>query len=257
MLMKHTLFLFLAFSIIAIYSCQDEPNNQLDLQTVQVDDFSATQLLFSLIEYDLYIGESKLANNHINNLKNKIADNQKLFCIHESEGLKNLIVDLDMYADQVLKESKDWSLDKLRFLKGQYMIIETKEDYDPYLYHVWKYEEDMYYTTKAAIDPKLDLYEWCEFEMLVEGMNDDWEMVRLHYPSIDLFGNNHLGYKIQTMAKIHLQESMNQFNTAVRSDDYVKYDLCDHGDALRESYIEYIKTFVAQGEELSPFFATL
>ena len=240
-----------------MYSCEDEPNNRLDLQFVQIDDYSATQLLFSTIEYDLYMDESTLANSHIKELKNSIDDNPNLFCTDELERLKNLVFDLDVYADQVLKESKYWSLDKLRFLKGQFMIMETKEDYDPYLYHLWSYEEEMYYTTKAAIDPALDLYEWGEFKLMVDCMNDDWEMVRLHYPSIELFGNNHLGYKIQTMAKIHLQESMNEFNTAVRSDDYIKYDLCEHGDALRESYIKYIKTFVAQEEELSPFLATL
>ena len=244
----------MAFSL---YGCQNEPLNKSIVQTVEIDDISAIQLLFSSIEYDLYTGEKTLANRHVYDLKNRIASNTKMYCIEEFEELQDLMRDLGMYAGQVLKESEQWSLEKLRDLKGQYIMLETEADYDTYLYHLWRYEEGMYYTTKAAKDQKLDLYEWGEFQMMVNCMNEDWEMVSLHYPSIELFENNHLGYKIQTMAKIHLQESMNRFNIAVASDDYLKYDLCEHGESVRNSYINYIKTFVAQGEELSPFLATL
>ncbi len=255
--MKYTLLFVLVIILPILYSCEDEPGNLPEAQLVEIDDFSAIQLLFSSIEYDLYIGEKELANVHTNELKNRIAGSTKMYCDEEFLDLQDLMRNLGVYADQILKESEDWSLDKLRDLKGQYIMMETEDDYDTYLYHLWNYEENMYYTTKAAIDPKLDLYEWGEFKMMVDCMNADWEMVRLHYPSIELFGNNELGYKIQTMAKIHLQEALEKFNMAVESNDYLKYDLCDHGEAIREAYIRYIRTFVSQEEELSPFLATL
>jgi hypothetical protein len=255
--MKYNLLLVLAIILSSLYSCEDEPYNLPEAQVVEIDDFSAIQLLFSSIEYDLYIGEKALANVHANELKNRVAASTKMYCDEEFLDLQDLVRNLGVYADQILKESEERSLDRLRDLKGQYILMETQDDYDTYLYHLWSYEENMYYTTKAAIDPKLDLYEWGEFKLMVDCMNADWEMVRLHYPSIELFGNNELGYKIQSMAKIHLQEAMKKFNTAVESNDYIKYDLCDHGEAIREAYVRYIRTFVSQEKELSPFLATI
>jgi len=224
---------------------------------IEVDDYYGTQLLFSSIEYDLYLEDRAQASFHASELRNTMQRSVKLYCDGTADRVTGLIADVDKYADQVLTENEPWSLEKLRDFKGQFILMQTDDDYDPYLYHVWRFEEEMYYTTKAAIDPMLDLYEWGEFKMMVDCMNEDWEMVKRHYPSIELFGSNTLGYKAQTMGKIHLQESINQFNIAVNSDDYITYDLCEHGERLREMYVQYIKTFVSKEESITPFIATL
>lgn len=255
--MKHLSILFIVLGMSVLYSCQNEPSEKPKVELTVVNDFSATQLLFTAIEHDLYLGELALAADHTNRLKNKISDNKQMYCLDESTDVNHLINDLEVYENKVLDENIHWSLDRLRDLKGQYVMLQTRDDYDPFLYQLWRFEEDMYDVTKAAMDPKLDLYEWGEFKMMVDCMNDEWQLVNLHYPSMELFGNNHLGYKIQTTAKIHLQKSMEKFNIALMSGDYEKYDLCDHAISLRENYVRYINTFISQEEELTPFLATL
>ncbi len=255
--MKYFILLFSALILSIFYSCENESNNQTISYSEQIDDHSKTQLLFSTIEYDLYVAEKELAKLHTIDLIDNIEISQKIYCQDENNDIKLLLEDLHIYADQVSNEPNHWSLEKLRELKGQYISLQTRDSYDPYLYQLWRFEEEMYYTTKAAMDPKLDLYEWGEFQMMVDCMNEDWQLVNLHYPSIELFGKNELGYKIQTMAKIHLQKSIEELNEAVRSDDYINYDLCNYATILREKYINYIKTFIAQEEELLPFLATI
>ncbi len=92
---------------------------------------------------------------------------------------------------------------------------------------------------------------------MVDCMNEDWEMVQRHYPSIELLGNNNMAYKLQTTRKIHLQESINRFNTAVNNDDYIQHDLCEYGEDLRYIYVEYIKSHVDREKSISIFLATL
>lgn len=255
--MKHILFLFIILSLNTLYSCEEDTKTQYVVENDNIDDISSTQLLFSAIEYDLYTAEKKQANRHTNYLIEKISQGKKLYCTQEIEDVQRLISDLETFETEILYKSEHSSLEELRDLKGRYIMLQTKDDHDPYLYQLWRYEEEMYYTTKAAMDPKLDLYEWGEFQMMVDCMNENWYMVNLHYPSIELFGNNKLGYKIQTTAKIHLQKSMDQFNIAVQSDDYQKYDLCNHGMLLRESYIKYINTFIGQDDGMLLFLAVI
>jgi len=255
--MKYLNILSLSILITTLFSCQEDQLTNFEFAEVAIDEFAMTQLLFSQIEYDLYVGDRNAAALHAHDLGLRIEADSEMYCYEEFDDIRTLVEDLDSYASKIANEEEDWSLDKLRDLKGQFFMLQTEVDYDPYMFLIWRFEEEMYYTTKAAMDPKLDLYEWGEFQMMVDCMNEDWTSVRLHYPSVDLFDDNELSYKIQTTAKIQLQESLDRFNQAVDSDDHITYVLCDHGEQLRTSYIRYIKTFVDQEDELEPFLAII
>lgn len=255
--MKHLTILTLALSVVVLFSCQEDQSIDLATTEVTIDEFSVTQLIFSKIEYDLYTGDRNAATLHTRELGLRIEADSEMYCYEEFDQIRTLVDDLGVFANRLSDEDEEWALDKLRDLKGQFVMLQTEVDYDPYLFLIWRFEEEMYYTTKAAMDPKLDLYEWGEFQMMVDCMNDNWTSVRLHYPSIDLFAGNELSYKIQTTAKIQLQTTLDEFNKAVDSDDYITYVLCDHGEQLREGYIRYIKTIVNQNDELMPFLATI
>ena len=253
--MKYSIIIFLVLALNTIWSCGVEPDNLKTSYKSPMNVQYETQLLFSTIEHNLYSEEKELAQDNTKYLISSISNNQKIYCYEDTEHIALFLKSLFVFKDDLSHENIQWSLERLRDLKGKYIGLQTRDEYDPYLYQLWRFEEQMYYTTKAAMDPKLDLYEWGEFQMMIDCMNEDWQLVNLHYPSIELFGNNELGYKIQTMAKIHLQKSIDEFNKAIQSDDYINYDLCSYATSLREKYINYIKTFIAQEEELLPFLA--
>jgi hypothetical protein len=239
--------------VINFYSCSNDSNSALEF--VEVDPMIDAQLLFSSIEYNLYMGKRQKASLQATTLLKSISDNTKVSTTKNLKIYKDLLNNIASYSSQIKHKSEHWSLEELRDLKGQFIMMENKDDYNPFLFNLWKYEEAMYYTTKAAIDPMLDLYEWGEFQPLVTCMNQEWKSVISHYPALELFDSNRLSYKIQTLAKIRLQKTMDNFNIAVNSDDYINYDLCDYGFALRESYVQYLKTIVDQQSELEPHLA--
>lgn len=255
--MKNFLKTLTVIVLISMAGCEQKPVVTFVIANTPIDNFSATQLQFTKIEYSLYIRDKALACTHAKDLSSKIRSMNKIFCLEEIEEVHMLITNIERYAIKVAIENVDRSLDQLRTLKGRFMMIQTVNDHNTYLYNIWRFEEEMYYTTKAAIDPMLGLYEWGEFEQMVECMNEDWQIVQLHHPSSALFENNGLAYKIQTMARIDLQKFITRFNQATKSDDYKTNGICEHAMALRESYIAYIKTFVDQIEEQKPFLSTM
>lgn len=246
--MKIKLFAILILTTLIFCQCTDiSPDEKRSI--VATDPYISTQLLFSTVEYEVYRENKTRAVMHSLQLYQNLTDRTDSYSPGDDARVIRLADDVMHYAQELPSQDAQTSLEGLRDLKGQYLHINTYHD-DHYLYYLWRYEEEMFYTTKAAMDPLLDLYEWSEFVMMVACMNDDWDMVMQHYPSEELLGNKYDQDQKQAKAKINLEESMLRFNAAVDSNDYQRYDLCDHGAALRQSYVNYLKTCVGQYESM-------
>lgn len=255
--MRSKMIAILAFSTLMLAQCAESMSDTKS-QEMPVDPYISTQLLFSNVEYYVYTEDKTNAVMHIMQLYQNLSDHADVYCPDDGARVGSLADAVMRYAQQLTRHDVQSSLEKLRELKRQFLLINAHQDTDHYLYHLWQYEEDMYYTTNAAMDPMLNLYEWNEFVQMVACMNDDWELVKRHYPSAELLGNEQIQYKALTKSKINLEESMLRFNHAVDSDNYLKYDLCDHGAALRQTYVEYLKTLVLQYEAMmKPYLATI
>lgn len=196
------------------------------------------------IEHGLWTKDYDQAKNHSKNLDMILKNGYNLFCPEESAHIDGARMINAILVQDIGNKNYEKLMDDLRILKASIINMETDDDYDPYFAFLWRFEEEMYATTKVAIDPMLDLYEWNEFEDMVACMNQTWEPIRMHTPSPEILDNDPAKYKNQTVYKIYLENAMKTFNTAVTTNDYENYPLCESAEAVRNAYIDYINTFI-------------
>jgi len=222
-----------------LFSCQEEE------APIQSENVSISDILLSLsrIEYALYTGDKELASSSLTNIESHLTLDRELISSSEEE-LQKIVENILYMTNNISIPETGHLLDKLRTVKGLFMSLETDDDYDPYLYMIWQYEEEMYYTTKAAMDPMLDLFEWSEFEKTVDSMNEHWAVIMHHYPSKEIIDQSQEVYRNQISKKIRLDRSMKEFNYQVLSDHHEDNTLCEAAIELRASYINYLRTLL-------------
>lgn len=232
-------------------SCADEPSSTAEHN---IDRHQAMQLAISSIEYDLYVDDRVKASTHVEIWAHLLNTCDTEYCMEDEMQVQALVRNIAAYHRTVTGGSQELALERLRMLKAQFMNLNTTDNVETYLYDVWRYEEEMYYATKAAMDPMLDLYDWGEFEAMVICLNQLWDRVRRHYPSQQLLHNDQLAYRIQTVAKAELLQSMKKFNDAVSDEDYHTDQLSESASSLRSSYIGYLMTIVSYEYEMKGSF---
>jgi len=246
--MKPSVLCYLLTLLTLVYSCAEEPTAPPPVST---DLHIAMQQVITSIEYSLYKKDRSAAVEYLEDwihLLNRCDDE---FCAEDQAQFANLVSELATYHNSLQSAGQELALDRLRMLKAHFMNLNTVAPVQTYLYDLWKYEEDMYYATKTAMDPMLDLYEWNEFEAMTLCLTESWDRVQLHYPSLELLYEDQLAYKMQTLAKVELQAAMKQFDTAVKNDDYHTDTLAESAAHLRTSYIRYLMTLTTAGSHTS------
>ena len=246
------IFLFI-FAIILVSSCTvDKP------ETTQITD-GHTLIYQDLInmEYALLTQDYKSAEFYSDNLDTHLKDGYKLYCPDESAQIDGARLTNKIFAQHLEEKNLETLLDDLRILKGTVVSLVSDDDYDPFLAFLWRFEEDMYYATETAMDPMLDKYDWNEFKLMVDCMNDSWYPLQLHYPSPEILDHDEERFKNQTKYKIYLQKAIEKFNAAVETADYSKNPICEPAEDIRKAYLAYINTFIIRDTGKQDFMATL
>ena len=246
---------FFTFLALCLGSCSQE--QYLSTTSNSVDDQVLIYQELMRMEYALLTSDYKKLLVHSQDLDQVLRDNYNLFCPEESAQIDGARMSNKILAQNVKSKSKHHLLDDLRILKGTIVHLVSDEDYDPFFAFLWSFEEDMYFTTSIAMDPKLDLYEWNEFQVAVACMNESWKPLQIHRPSAEMLDNDPKKYKNQSVYKIYLEKALEEFNLAVSSADYIQYPLCDAAENVQRAYIDYIKTFIEQEVVDDTFMAQL
>lgn len=233
-------FAFILILSFLLWNC-NSPQSQ---QQQSTDEHAMIYQELLGIEYALLTSKKDIAIDHSENLDEILKNGYNLFCSNESLKIDGARMTNNLLKQHIENNNTNDLLDELRLLKATIINLETDDDYDPYFAFLWRFEEEMYATTQVAIDPMLDLYEWNEFDNMVDCMNQVWEPLRLHSPSPEILDHDQEKIKTQTVHKIYLDKSIEHFNKAVKSTDYEVYPICESAEAVREAYIQYIKTFI-------------
>ncbi|MDF1698797.1 MAG: hypothetical protein P1U56_23285 [Saprospiraceae bacterium] len=251
--MMSTRTILIIFCVSTFLACTKEA----PAPTNTIDDYTLIYQELLGVEYALLTQDHTEAVLHINSLDDLLKESYNLFCPEESAQLDGARLNNQILKQNILGKKTSSLFDDLRILKASIINLQTDDDYDPYFAFLWRFEEEMDYTTTIAMDPLLDLYEWNEFEDMVACMNQTWQPVRNHSPSPAALNYDPLLYKNQTVYKIYLENAVANFIKAVESNDYENFPLCENAEALRTAYIEYIKTFINSSEITDSFLAQL
>jgi len=235
---RKTYFFIVLASIM--WSCG---NDQLQAPIASVNDQVLIYQELVNMEYALLISDYKQVKDHSSNLDDLLKEGYNLFCPEESSKIDGARLTNQILIQHIQNNENSKLSDDLRILKATIINLATDEDYDPYFLFLWRFEEDMDAATEVAIDPMLNLYEWNEFNDMVDCMNVSWQSVKMHRPSPDILNNDPEKYKNQSVHKIYLEQSIDNFNMAISQVDNLQYPLCEMAEGVREAYLEYIYTF--------------
>lgn len=220
--------------------CQEDSDDKEAL----TDSYTSLFLNLMGAEYELYQRDYKMADNYLNSIESTLKSSYNIFCLYEDFRIDGARLSIAQLQKKMRSRSRNANLDHLRGIKAQIVLLDTEEYFDPYFHYLWRFEEEMSMVTKAATDPMLGLYEWNEFEDMVACMNNQWQSVQLNYLSPVTFEYDPVQYKLQISEKINLDAAVKLFNLAVQDEDGAKYDLCDSGNRLEQSYFRYIKSMI-------------
>lgn len=226
--------------LVSLFSCQsiteDEP--------VKAFVYTDALLAITEVEHAIYSENYDQANSILSELDILIMNCEDALCTKGEGDIESIISDVQYLENCDSQCDKDHRLDKLRVIKSKMMMLELDDEYDPYIFMLWQFEEDMYYASKAAMDPMLDLYEWDEFENMVLCMNENWNRVMYHYPSYETLGGDDGYYRNQVAKKIILNKQIEVFYRSVidfqTEDDFV----CVSAFKMREAYKTYLKALL-------------
>lgn len=252
--MRYLLYLNIAcYFFLSIQGCAEEDMSYTSEVTSVIEPHLKAQLLLSSIEYDLYMLNKVEATYHSEDLHTIIVEDCDLFCTDQNEKKLLFLENLESYTLQIVHNDREQSLLQLRKLKSQFSDLNAAKYDDIFFQYLWNYEKIMYQTTTTAMDPMLDLLDWKEFEMMVICMNEEWNKLITRQAPLELFNNNNLAYKLQISSKIDLQYAIASFNQTVASDDYERFNLCDHAYQLRTKYIIYLQSITDQSNQVENF----
>ena len=167
--MSTKIFPFILILTLVFWSCSDTQPQQ---QSSAEEHVMIYQELLG-IEHALLTSQYNVAVGHSDNLNELLKNGYNLFCPNESSKIDGARMTNHLLKQSLKENNVNDLLDDLRMLKATIINLETDDDYDPYFAFLWRFEEEMYATTQVAIDPMLDLYEWNEFEDMVDCMNVD------------------------------------------------------------------------------------
>lgn len=235
-------FFLIVFSIVILgnYSCQEGTTNTKPTQSK----YSKLHLSLIATEYAIYQKDDKDTQLQLAKTLKLLNENEQLFCPHQNIEINaSKAITTDLMASVHTKDQND-ELNMLRILKRYIFNLHTTSELDLYLLYLWEFEKQMYTTSKASIDPKLDLFEWNEFVQLTDCLSESWSILDHHFPTPETLGYNVLKFKTQTLAKDDLGKALNQFTTIIYTSNAQSADLAISALNLRIHYIEYIGSIV-------------
>lgn len=243
--MKQILYLILPLIFFSI-ACQEDANPLAKQQ----DPTPEAQLLLCNVEYAIMTQNKGNILNSLESLEEQFSQRDSVLNSLRENKIDLFVKHFNALKKNTLKYSEQNALEELRDLKVEYSNLQYSSFDDPYISKLWQLERDMYPTTKAAIDPMLDLYEWQEFVDILNCMNESWESIKDEAPKKSTFHNDTHWYEAQIDGKKRLEKAIVNINIAANSDDYINHSLCDAGVELRESYINYIALFIFYPNEI-------
>ena len=110
-----------------------------------------------------------------------------------------------------------------------------------YLDKVWEFEASLDLAEEVAIDQMLCLLDYCEFEDIVKGLNDQWKVVKRAKIDDELFDLGVEDLKVLNIQKEKLQEAIIIFNQAV--EEMEGENLAMTATFLRQAYLEFLAGF--------------
>ena len=234
------LYFFLALSILFVACEKDE--------SIFIDPSKRyNNLLQEMLnlEYSIYNEDVDGAIFYTNNIDKNLTKSYNLFCPEESSRIDAARLVNHILAKNIEQGQTQSAWNDFRGLKALIMNMKTEANHDPYLGLLWLFEEEMFVATSIAIDPMLKLYEYNEFEGIVNCMNTLWISVKTHQPSIDLVDGDYTRYKNQAIYKIYLGQVIDSFFVAVDSADWEDMPLCESAEHVREAYKNYIFSLIS------------
>lgn len=129
-------------------------------------------------------------------------------------------------------------LDHVRY---QMIELRSQNDLKYYLDEVWEFEASLDVAEEVAVDQMLCLLDYCEFEEIVDDLNEQWTVLMHKKVDYKLFEMN--GDEIDQLQKQKkkLSEALVVFNQAV--EEMEGENLAMTATFLRQAYLEYLANF--------------
>ena len=238
---KKKIFITLLSIAIALnFGCQKDDSNT----KLQQSNYSELHASILATEYAIYQKKDNDTKSHLKQIVEQIKNSDELFCPYqdiEIEAATYIATDL---VENAKTKDQDYQLDQLRTLKTHIYNLNTNSEMDIFLLYLWDFEKQMHATTKAALDPKLDLYEWNEFVQLTECLSEAWQILNHHFPTPETLGYDAQKLKTQTLAKDDLEKALKKFASTVYKSNTRSEYLESVALNLREIYTAYIGSIV-------------
>jgi len=238
--MKNLIFAVGCLFIMMSFGCDREINN-VDLSE---DSYTALHKHILTAELNMYQNDIGDLESNLNKVIELLKDDKNLFCPFQNAKINEAISVSQNILDKSTIAGLDYQLDQLRLFKRHIYNMDTDSEIDFFVLYLWHYEEQMYHSTKAAIDPKLDLYEWEEFVDEVSCLSESWDILNHHYPAPRTLDYDQLKYKNQVVVKEELKKATLAFTTLVTygqaDQNVVRYS----AEYLRKKYIEYLEVLI-------------
>lgn len=238
---KNKIFLILlSIAIVINFGCQEK------ISTTELQQSKYSELHTSILatEYAIYQKNDDDTKSHLSQIVRQINDSSKLFCPYQDIEIDAATYIASDLVENAKMKDQDYQLDQLRILKTHIYNLDTNSEMDIFLLYLWDFEKQMHANTKAALDPKLDLYEWNEFIQLTECLSEAWSILNHHFPTPETLGYDALKLKSQTLAKDDLGKALKIFTSTVYKSNTRSEYLESVTLNLREIYTAYIGSIV-------------
>lgn len=195
-------------------------------------------------ELSIYENDRNTAERYIQKIATLLNEEKGMFCAHQNNEIESTFEVVHNLKEKISFSDLNYQLEQLRLLKKLIFNLDTENEIDFYNLYLWNYEEQMYYSTKAAKVLKLDLYEWDEFMDEVKCLSESWAILNHHYPSPELLDYNQLRYKTQVVVKSELSNATKSFVTLVIHGQADVKIVSQSAEYLRKKYREYLSALV-------------
>ncbi len=162
--------------------------------------------------------------------------------LNESMMSPSVKGELTDHLDRIIEyKTHERNHDIIVLFKEDYLReVYDKEDYIPLF---WQFGNDLIAAVTTAMDPKLDLYEWNEFEEQVICMEDSYNNLLRSTPDVDLLLYSPTKIQLHPQYFDAMRRSIIDFINASRSDNWEDNPLDVAAENLYNSYTTYLNFF--------------
>ena len=230
----------LSIALVINFGCQKNDTNT----KLQQSNYSELHASILVTEYAIYQKKNNDTKSQLKQLVEQIKGSDELFCPYQDIEIEAATYIASDLVENAKTKDQDYQLDQLRILKTHIYNLNTNSEMDIFLLYLWDFEKQMHTVTKAALDPKLDLYEWNEFVQLTECLSEAWSILNHHFPTPETLSFDALKLKTQTIAKDDLGKALNKFASTVDRSNTRSEHLESAALNLRKVYTAYIGSIV-------------